>query len=314
MHISSLQEARDIGYQSNILAMQSYGLEFIKLKDQSNGLIDADLFSLSTELGDIPLLRNGANFYWDRATQPLGFRQVGFMQAGLPVDRYLVIREGAGFFPNNSDLSPARVGLDSIISELNAEFKETQFRAPELGGSVESEFRFFDSHQNLAFFLMLAVDLIEDLGLDATIPAIPTIERTYAGDLATRFSQSNTSGVFWGNPFIVEDTAADPSKNTGRYRRFINKQARNKQHLVLIGDSHSYGNLSVLLSHFFGEVSYFWASRASRYGGQLDEIKATMQKADITIEESSERFFIRNFGKLPEGIIDPEVAARAKAA
>lgn len=307
MIISSVDEACIAARNSNQTAMAAYGTAFAELAQDPQRLSDNDLFALDTQLGAIPLLKNGRNYYWQRACHQLGFRQNGFFEAGLPIDRFLVIREGAGFLPEFEAFKPAKTALDSMILEMEGEFQETKFRAPALGGPVESHLRYFDSHPSVAYYLSIVVQIINDFGLDASIPEIEVGDRIYKGDLATRFSEVQVPSLFVASPFVTKDVDPDQAQNTGRVREFTNPRALNQQHLVLIGDSHSYTGISAICSYFFAKVSYFWASRASNYGGLRDDIQTAIDSADLVIEESSERFFIRNFGRLPEGIKDPEI-------
>ncbi|WP_420860191.1 hypothetical protein [Marivivens marinus] len=306
MWISSIEEAAELALKGNEAAMTTYGPDFGALANDPAALEDLDLLSLQTQLGPIPLLKNGANNYWDRAHEARAFRAAGFKMLGVDVDRFLVIRETAGFAATRPEFSALNTALVSMADGMNTAAADGFFMIPDLGGPFETHLRFFDSHPNITFYLQTALHLLEGLGLDVTIPDLKIHQRDYAGDLAARFGSAAAPTCFFQSPFLESEIAADPGRNTGRTRTFENPAAANDVHLVLIGDSHGYSGLSGLLSFFVRRLTYFWASRASKYGGLADQLHTTIRTADFVIEESAERFFLRNFSKPASNVTGAE--------
>ena len=295
--ISSIEEAAEIGAKNNISAISVYGAEFDEIARSEEKLLALDLMALKSELGVVPLLRNGNCNYSGLAQEKMEFRHVGFKQIGIDVDRFLIIRESAGLASKTSDRDEFLIALNSMQQDMHKSMGSDFFVIPELTGEIETHLRFFDSHPNIPFYIEAAVGVLKYLGLDNDIPEIRLSARGYTGDLAKRFSDDLAEAYFFDSPFLTQDLAPDPDRNTGRVREFFNASAGNDVHLLLIGDSHSYSGFATVFSFFLKRVSFFWASRASKYGGLAEEVRSIAEKADVTIEEQSERFFLRNFGK-----------------
>tara|TARA_R110002049_G_scaffold23545_10_gene83631 strand:- start:24708 stop:25634 length:927 start_codon:yes stop_codon:yes gene_type:complete len=306
MLVASLEEIEFAAKKSNMRAIAVYGDDFNRFISDKDGLTELDMFVENSAYGEYPVLKNGSNFYWERSRIPLRLNHKAY-QSPLPkVDRFVVVRESTGFLSHKPKYCEGSVALNSIIADMEPAYVDQTMRIPRLGGEIECKFRFFDSHPSCSFYLNTAIEIIDDFGLETSFPEIKLREAPYCPDLATKFSKLIAPTLFFSSPFLVQDLAANPSRNSGRYREFVNASAPIQKHIIIIGDSHSFSGLSPAFSFFFKRVSYYWASRASRYGGLKDEIMKAVSEADFSIEEISERFFIRNFGTMPPGHTDPE--------
>lgn len=297
LSIASAEDAMAAMRYSNDLAFNAYGEAFRVVAADPERLMSCDLLAHETPLGPIPLLRNGENSYLDRACTPLGFNEADFSSLGINVDRFLIIREGAGFAMEDGKSYPdVNTALQSMMSYMSPGFRNDTLMIPRLSGPLYSHYRLFDSHPGLTFYYNVVRSLVASLGLNEQHNPISLRVGNYKCDLAVRFCDTDNTGIFIQNTKMTSEEVADPSQNRGRYRVFENMDAPNKEHILIIGDSHSFTGLSLILSYFFRKVSFVWASRANRYGGAAELIDREKANASITIEEISERFFLRNFG------------------
>ena len=58
-------------------------------------------------------------------------------------------------------------------------------------------------------------------------------------------------------------------------------------------ESHAFSAMSQLLSYYYASVTFYWANRVNGYGRCAEAIE--QGRADLVIEESSERFLLSNF-------------------
>ncbi|QOW24160.1 hypothetical protein [Lysobacter sp. H23M47] len=287
--VCSPADAYKLAFASNALASAIYATEF----SQSLARIDElDLLRVDLPNGEsVPLLKNGANGYFDISRTGRRFVEESYARGVGNTSAYLVI-------PETPCLASDRLhGLardcGTALQSLTNLIPDDIVIASVAGMSFESYARYYDSHLSIPSYWTICLELLRRLRLSDKLEALECTFRMYQGDLASKFSALSSPSLFVFNRHLSSEKLC--ISNSGRNRIFVNDDAPNKAHLLLIGDSHSYSAMSQIMSHYFSRVTFFWGTRANGYGDAADEIADFYSRADFVIEEISERFFLRNF-------------------
>lgn len=288
--VASLPDAIQLATASNAFAAAIYGARFKAICEDGAALTDLDMLAIQVADVRIPVLRSGANKYYELSSKPASFNSEAFLRVGLTPDCHLIVPEPAGLA---GDFLPG--GWDPTVAIRSCDLTAIDgLHVATLGNlSLAASMRFFDSHWSVPFYWQLCIGLIASRGFRCDLDAFHCFFRPYKGDLASRFSEESSFSMFVSNRFFHSETPG--TMQSGKRRIFINPNAPNRQHLLLVGDSHSYSSMSHIFSHYFEKVTFFWANRANRYGAVGEQIETVAREADFFIEETSERFFLRNF-------------------
>ena len=293
----SICDERQLGFlcdASNAFSRHSYQSSFEAASKDPDNFGALDLFSTRIEGFQTPLLRNGTNKYFDVSSSPRKFSVAKFRPALPCPNAYVIIPEAPHYLAAMlGDAWNPRIALESVARNLPAGprwtipygcFEPTSSRS----------LRLFDSHPSLHFYWLLCMELLRDHGWATSNIPIEVQFRPYKCDLASRFTSQETISLFPSARHFKSESAGDAQR--GRKRVFQNPTAANDATLLLVGDSHCYSAISQIMSFFFSEVVFFWASRGSNWGGNRDEIiEIANNSADFFIEEASERFFLVNY-------------------
>lgn len=245
----------------------------------------------------IPVLKNGSNNFQALSSKKLAFDKTKFLKCGIEPQIYIIVPEISSILGNrviscNWDSSRALVNLFKYQSGV----LETAFWVHGLHYKLNNNhLRYFDSHLCLDGYQKIASDVMSFLEiLPRKFPKVITELRDYRCDLATRFSEKSSQNLFPAETFLKGEFLHGNNKR-GLHRVYRNPSAPIDAKLLIIGDSHSYSALAQIFSFYFEETNFYWASRVDGFGELEGELCGAAEHADFVIEESAERFFLKNF-------------------
>lgn len=293
----SICDERELGFlcdASNAFSRHSYQSSFEAASTDPESFVALDLFSTCIEGFRTPLLRNGTNKYFDVSSSPRKFSATKFRPTLPCPNAYVIIPEAPHLLAATlGDTWNPRVALESVVHDLPS---GPSWTIPYdcFDPASSRSLRLFDSHPSLHFYWLLCMGLLRDHGWAKSDTPVEVQFRPYKCDLASRFTSLETTSLFPSARHFKSESAMDAQR--GRKRVFQNPSAANDATLLLVGDSHCYSAISQIMSFFFSEVVFFWASRGSNWGDNRDEItEIATNSADFFVEEASERFFLTNF-------------------